>query len=61
MYKLVSNIKGSKWSFMNGCNIFNMQTVWLSKKEDARKYSLLDENDNKLDAKVEDFLVEEKF
>jgi len=59
MFKLVSNIKNSKWSFMNGYNIFNMETVWLSKKEDARKYSLLDENGNKLDVNVEDFLVDE--
>lgn len=59
MYKLVSNIKGSKWSFLDGYNVFNTQTVWLLDKKDMWKYNLLDKDGNKINISVEKFLVEE--
>ncbi len=59
MYKLVSNIKGSKWSFLDGYNVFNTQTVWLLDKKDMWKYYLLDKDGNKINISVEKLLVEE--
>lgn len=58
MYELVSNIEGTKWSFLEGYYIFDFQTVTLLKKEDYRKYELLDKNGKKIDVDVKEFLVE---
>ena len=57
MLKLVS-AKG-RWSFLNGYQIYG-NVVWLSNREEANKYTLIDENGNKLDVNVEDYIVEEK-
>ena len=57
MYKLVSNIEGSRWSYLNGYYIFG-NVVWL-KKENINKYTLIDANGNKIpDIENEDLLVE---
>lgn len=57
MYKLVSNIEGSRWSYLNGCYIFG-NVVWL-KKENINKYTLIDAKGKKIpDIKNEDLLVE---
>jgi len=58
MYELISNIEGSKWSFLKGYHIFDFQRVALLKKEDYRKYELLDKNGKKMDVDVKEFLVE---
>ena len=57
MYELVSNIEGTKWSFLKGYYIFDLQTVTLLKKEDYKKYELLDKNGKKMDVDVKEFLV----
>ena len=56
MYKLVSDIKGSRWSFLNGYYIFS-NVVWLSSLEEASKYTLIDENGKKIDVDINDFIV----
>ena len=58
MYELVSNIEDSKWSFLKGYHIFSTPRVLLTKKEDYRKYELLDKNGSKIDINVKDCLVE---
>ena len=56
MWKLKSEV--GKWSFLNGEMIFS-NVVWLSDKEEAKKYMLIDEKGNKMDINVNDYLVEE--
>ena len=60
MYKLVSNIDGSRWSYLNGYNIFG-NVVWLSNLEDIRKYTFIYADGNKIGIKNEDFLVEDEY
>ena len=59
MHKLVSNIDGSRWSYLNGYNIFG-NVVWLLDLEDIGKYTLIDADGGKIDIKNKDFLVEDK-
>jgi len=47
-----------KWSFIDGYNIFNA-SVFLSNKEDVRKYKLIDENGAVIDDNAEKYLIEE--
>lgn len=56
MYKLVSDVKGSRWSFLNGYYIFS-NVVWLSSLEEANKYTLIDENGKEIDVDISDFIV----
>lgn len=56
MYKLVSDIKGSRWSFLNGYYIFR-NVVWLSNLEEVNKYTLIDENGKEIDVDINDFIV----
>ena len=56
MHKLVSDIKGSRWSFLNGYYIFS-NVVWLSSLEEANKYTLIDENGKEIDVDINDFIV----
>ena len=56
MYKLVSDIKGSRWSFLNGYYIFS-NVVWLSSLEEVNKYTLIDENGKEIDIDINDFIV----
>lgn len=56
MYKLVSDIKGSRWSFLNGYYIFS-NVVWLSNLEEVNKYTLIDENGKEIDVDINDFIV----
>ena len=58
MYKLVSNIKGSRWSFCGGYYIFG-NVVWLSNLEDVSKYSLIDEDGKDIEIDIKSCLVEE--
>lgn len=60
MYKLVSNIDGSRWSYLNGYNIFG-NVVWLLGLGDIGKYTLIDADGNKIGIKNEDFLVEGEY
>ena len=60
MHKLVSNIDGSRWSYLNGYNIFG-NVVWLLDLEDIGKYTLIDADGDKVDIKNEDFLVEDEY
>ncbi len=57
MLKLVSE-EGTKWSYLNGYYIFG-NVVWLSNEDEARKYTLLDEDGNKIDIDVENYLTNE--
>lgn len=56
MYKLVSDIEGSRWSFMDGYHIFG-KVVWLTSKDEISKYKLIDCKGNEIDIKNENFLV----
>ena len=60
MHKLVSNIDGSRWSYLNGYNIFG-NVVWLLNLEDIGKYTLIDADGDKIDIKNEDFLIEDEY
>lgn len=60
MYKLVSNIDGSRWSYLDGYNIFG-NVVWLLDLEDIGKYTLIDENGDKINVKNEDFLIDDGY
>jgi len=59
MLKLVSEV-GNRWSFINGYQIYG-NVVWLSKKEDIRKYSLINEKGEKIDINPENCLVNDEF
>ena len=56
MYKLVS--ANGRWSFLNGYQIYG-NVVWLSNRDEASKYTLIDDNGNKVDINVEECIVEE--
>ena len=56
MYKLVSDIDGTRWSYMNGYYVFG-HVVWLTSKEEASKYSLIDKDGNKIDVDSKKFLI----
>ena len=60
MYKLVSNIDGSRWSYLNGYYIFG-NVVWLLDLKDIGKYTLIDADGKKIDIKNEDFLVKNEY
>ena len=57
MYKLVSPIENSRWSFLDGFHIFNCD-VTLLYKDDVKKYKLIDEDGNLININVEDCLEE---
>ena len=57
MLKLVSEV-GTRWSFLDGYQIYG-NVVWLTDIEEISKYSLIDEDGNKLNVNVEDYLVDE--
>ena len=56
MYKLVSNIDGSKWSYLNGRCIFDEDVLMLD-TEDIHKYVLIDGDGNRIDINVKDCLI----
>ena len=55
MYKLVSEV-GTRWSYLGGEQIYS-NVVWMSNKEEASKYSLLDSNGDKINIDVEEYLI----
>lgn len=57
MLKLISE-EGTKWSYLDGYNIFG-NVVWLLDKDDIGKYTLLDGAGNKIDVDIKNFLVDE--
>jgi hypothetical protein len=57
MLKLISE-EGTKWSYLNGYNIFG-NVVWLSDKDDIRKYTLLNEAGDKINVDIKNFLAYE--
>ena len=57
MLKLISE-EGTKWSYLDGYNIFG-NVVWLLDKDDIGKYTLLDAAGNKIDVDIKNFLVDE--
>ena len=57
MYKLVSKIDGSRWATKGNVMIF-CQVVWMSKKEDAQMYHLIDENGDEIKIGKEECLEE---
>ena len=56
MLKLVSEV--GRWSFMDGYQIYG-NVVWLSSIDDIRKYTLIDENGEKINVNNEDLLVDD--
>ncbi len=56
MYKLVSNVKGSKWRLLNGIKVLDGDVLILD-KFDLRLYDLIDEDGNKIDVNKNDLLV----
>jgi hypothetical protein len=57
MYKLVSEIEGSKWSYCDGYQIYS-NIVWVGDKDDAKKYKLIDSNGKEIKINLEDYLFE---
>ena len=57
MYKLVSEV-GTRWSYLGGEQIYS-NVVWISNKEDASKYSLINNKGEKIDIDVDEYIVEE--
>lgn len=56
MLKLVSEV--GKWATKDNSMIF-CNVVWLSSKEDAYKYHLIDDEKNEIKVDIDDFIVEE--
>ena len=55
MYTLESEV--GRWSFKDGYQIYS-NVVWLSKKEDAKDYKLVDENGNDIPFNLDECLKE---
>lgn len=49
MYKLVSDV--GRWSYLNGEMVFS-NVVWIGDKDEAKKYTLIDENGEKIDVDI---------
>ena len=58
MYKLVSEV-GTRWSYLGGEQIYS-NVVWMSNKEEASRYTLLDNKGEKIDIDVEEYLIEDE-
>jgi hypothetical protein len=58
MYKLVSEV-GTRWSYLGGEQIYS-NVVWMSNKEDASKYSLINNKGDKIDIDVDECLVDDE-
>lgn len=56
--KLVSNIEGTRWSFLDGYSVYS-NVVYLMGLDDVRKYKLINENGEDLKVNVKNYLVEE--
>ena len=57
MYKLVSEIDGSRWAVKDNSMIFS-NVVWMSTKEDSYRYHLIDENGNEIKINKDECLEE---
>lgn len=57
MYRLVSDIDGSRWSYLNGYMLFG-NVVILCSKDEASKYVLIDENGKKIEVNPSKYLME---
>lgn len=55
MFKLVSEV--GRWAIKDNSMIF-CNVVWLSKKEDAHKYHLIDDDRNEIKVNIEDCIEE---
>lgn len=55
MYKLVSEV-GTRWSYLGGEQIYS-NVVWMSNKEEASRYALLDSNGEKINIDVDEYLI----
>lgn len=58
MLKLVSEV--GKWATKDNSMIF-CNVVWLSSKEDAYKYHLIDDDKNEIKVDVDSCIVEDEF
>ena len=58
MYKLISEV--GRWATKDNSMIFS-NVVWMSKREDAYKYHLIDDEKNEIKVKIEDCIIEEQF
>lgn len=56
MCKLVSNIKGSRWSFYDGYQIYG-NVVWLCNEDEISKYKLINEKGEEININPREFLV----
>ena len=54
MYKLVSDV--GRWSFLNGEMIFS-NVVWIDSIDEAKKYTLIDENGENMNVDTKSCLV----
>lgn len=57
MLKLVSEV-GTRWSFMNGYQVYG-NVVWLMDLEDAKNYTLIDKDGNKMNVDSNDYIVDD--
>jgi hypothetical protein len=57
MLKLVSEV-GTRWSFMNGYQVYG-NVVWLMDVEDAKNYTLIDKDGNKMNVDSNDYIVDD--
>jgi hypothetical protein len=57
MLKLVSEV-GTRWSFMNGYQVYG-NVVWLMDMEDAKNYTLIDKDGNKMNVDSNDYIVDD--
>ncbi len=55
MWILYSEV--GKWSFFDGYNIFG-NIVWLTNKEEAKKYKLINNDGEDMNVNVKDYLIE---
>ena len=55
MYLLVS--KSGRWSFRNGYQVYG-NVVWVSSREDAKNYKLVDEKGNDIPFNLDECLKE---
>ena len=58
MYKLVGK-PGTRWSYLGGEQIY-CNVVWISNKEDASKYSLINNKGEKIDIDVDECLIDDE-